>query len=181
MRRLIDAARLHAFMRAFGAAARHEVRVYLTGGATAVLSGWRAATIDIDLKVVPESDDLLRQLPGLKESLQINVELAAPDQFIPPLDGWEERSPSIAREGRAAFHHYDLYAQALAKLERGHAQDLEDVNAMLARGLIQPAKLLDHFARIEPRLYRYPAIDPPAFRKAVEAAAKGAEGPPRQG
>jgi hypothetical protein len=26
------------------------------------------------------------------------------------------------------------------------------------------------FAAIEPQLYRYPAIDPPAFRRAVEAA-----------
>ena len=40
-----------------------EGRVYLTGGATAVLHGWRESTIDIDIKVVPDSDDLLREIP----------------------------------------------------------------------------------------------------------------------
>ena len=36
------------------------------------------------------------------------------------------------------FRHYDLYAQALAKVERGHARDLADVEAMLERGLVDP-------------------------------------------
>lgn len=174
MRRLVDAEAVKAFMRALGPAARQQVRVYLTGGATAVLSGWRASTIDIDLKLVPEADEVLRELPRLKESLQINVELAAPDQFIPPLPGWEERSPSIGREGNISFHHYDLYAQALAKLERGHEQDQSDVREMIKRGLIVPERLLGHFERIEPLLYRYPAVDPKAFRKAVESAARAA-------
>jgi hypothetical protein len=34
------------------------------------------------------------------------------------------------------FLHHDLYAQALAKLERGHDRDLDDVDQMLARGLV---------------------------------------------
>src|SRR6201999_1643214 len=32
--------------------------VYLTGGATAVLYGWRESTIDVDIKVVPDNDEL---------------------------------------------------------------------------------------------------------------------------
>jgi hypothetical protein len=55
-----------------------------------------------------------------------NIELAAPDDFIPPLPGWEEWSIFIARRGKIDFYHYDLYAQALAKIERGHARDLAD-------------------------------------------------------
>jgi hypothetical protein len=31
----------------------------------------------------PESDELLRAIPKLKETLNINVELASPDQFMP--------------------------------------------------------------------------------------------------
>ena len=37
-------------MRALAEAARRPLQVYLVGGATAVLEGWREATIDVDLK-----------------------------------------------------------------------------------------------------------------------------------
>jgi hypothetical protein len=40
---------------------------------------------------------------------------------------------------------------------------------MLARGLIEPARALEYCARIEPELFRFPAIDPATFRRAVEA------------
>jgi hypothetical protein len=146
------------------------VRVYLTGGATAVLSGWRPSTIDIDLKIVPDDDALLRAIPELKESLHLNVELAAPDDFIPVSPGWEERSPFIAQEGPVSFLHYDLVAQALSKIERGHSQDRADVEEMIRRGLVDAAGLRDAFAAIEPHLYRYPAIDPASFRRAVAEA-----------
>ncbi len=53
MRRVVDSGRLHAFIEALGRVARAEARVYLTGGATAVLQGWRETTIDIDLKIDP--------------------------------------------------------------------------------------------------------------------------------
>jgi len=168
MRELVDSIRVRDFMRAFGREADDDARVYFTGGATAVLSGWRQTTIDIDIKMVPESDRLFRAIPSLKESLRMNVELASPSDFIPELPGWHERSPFVAREGHVSFHHYDFYAQALAKLERSHDQDLEDVRAMSKRGLIDPARLIALFEVIEPQLYRYPAVDPPSFRRAVE-------------
>ncbi len=163
-------------MRALSAESRgDDARLYFTGGATAVLLGWRSSTIDVDVKIVPESDRLLRAIPGLKESLRLNVELASPDDFIPELPGWQDRSPFIAREGRLSFHHYDLYAQALSKIERSHAQDTQDVREMIQRGLVQPEPLLGYFERIEPALYRYPAIDPRSFRRAVEEAVRASE------
>ena len=58
----------------------------------------------------------------------------------------------------------------MSKIERGHAQDLLDVREMLARGLVRREDLAAHFAAIEDRLFRYPAIDPAAFRRAVAAA-----------
>ena len=64
-------------MRALGKAARSPGRVLFTGGATAVLIGWRETTIDIDIKLVPDQDTILRAIPALKESLHINVELAS--------------------------------------------------------------------------------------------------------
>ncbi len=41
---------------------------------------------------------------------------------------------------------------------------------MAKRNLIEPARLLAFFDQIAPELYRYPAIDPPSFRRAVEGA-----------
>jgi hypothetical protein len=167
MRQLAGAERIRLFMHRLGHEAREDAWLYFTGGATAVLEGWRPSTIDVDIHIIPESDHLFRALPAIKESLAINIELASPADFIPELPGWRERSPFIAREGRVSFHHYDLYAQALAKIERGHAQDLEDVREMVRRGLIEPTRALRHFQDIEPLLYRYPAIHPASFRRAV--------------
>ena len=170
MRALADATRIQQFMRALSREADRPAQVYLTGGATAVLFGWRESTIDVDMKMVPDIDRVFRSIPEIKERLQINVELASPDDFIPVRNGWEERSPFIAQEGHLVFRHFDLYAQALSKIERGHAQDVDDVREMFARGLVDRVKLLEYFSAVEPRLYRYPAIDPAGFRRAVEQA-----------
>ncbi len=157
-------------MEKLGEEADREGRLYFTGGATAVLLGWRPSTIDVDVKMEPESDRLFRALPRIKDELEINVELAAPDQFIPAVPGWQERSAFIARQGRLSFYHYDFYAQALSKIQRGHAQDRTDVREMIRRGLVDRGELRRRFEQIEPQLYRHPAIDPGAFRKALEEA-----------
>ena len=172
MRAPVTEARLREFMRRLAANARDPGRVYLTGGASAILRGWRASTLDIDLAFVPENDRLLSRLPDLKEQLEINVELASPADFLPPLPGWEERSPFIAQEAAIAFHHYDFYSQALSKLERGHVKDLADVSAMVRDRLVDPAKLLDLFNQVESLLYRYPAVDPRTLRSSVELLAQ---------
>jgi hypothetical protein len=176
VRSLADASRIRQFMEALGREADRPARVYFTGGATAVLHGWRESTIDVDVKMVPDLDRLFRAIPAIKERLQLNVELASPDDFIPVKEGWEDRSPFIAREGPVDFHHFDLYAQALSKIERGHAQDLGDVREMFDRGLIERDRLLEYFAAIEPRLYRYPAIDGRSFRAAVDDAVRTGAG-----
>ncbi|MGH9866774.1 MAG: DUF6036 family nucleotidyltransferase [Candidatus Polarisedimenticolia bacterium] len=157
-------------MEAIGRVSTHEVKLYFTGGATAVLSGWRASTIDVDILLIPEDDRLLRELPALKESLKLNIEMANPSHFIPEVPGWQDRSSFIERRGHATFFHYDPYSQALAKIERGHAQDESDVQEMLRRGVVEREKLMELFGAIEPHLYRYPALDPRSFRAAVERA-----------
>ena len=170
MRQKVTAARLEEFMKALASGLTQPVRVFLVGGATAVLLGWRDSTIDIDLKLEPDSDDLLRKLPLLKERLEINVELAAPDDFIPELPGWRDRSRFIRQEGSLTFLHYDFYAQALAKIERRHEVDIRDVDELIRNQLVEPRRLLEFFSEIEDRLYKYPAIDSSTFRSAVEAA-----------
>ena len=172
MRELVDAERVQRFMHAAGQAADTDGVCYFTGGATAVLLGWRASTVDLDLKLEPEQDAVMRALPAIKDELSVNVELASPAEFIPLPPGWEDRSPFVAREGRLTFRHFDLYSQALGKLERGHARDLEDVDAMMERGLVEPARLREMFDEIRPRLYRFPAIDERRFVAAVERATR---------
>jgi hypothetical protein len=173
MRSETHKAKLEAFMDAFGGSVRGPGRVYLTGGATAVLYGWRSMTIDIDLKPDPEPPGCFEAIATLKEELDLNVELAAPDQFLPALPGWRERSVLIARKGPVEFLHYDLYGQALSKIERGHARDLADVQAMWRDGLIQPGRLWELFLAIEPMLIRFPAVNAALLKAAVRQTCDG--------
>lgn len=108
MRHLTERDRLAPFMRALGAAAQEEVRVYFTGGATAVLLGWRPSTVDVHLVFEPERDEVFRAIADLKDTLQINVELASPAHFLPaqrlnpsrPVDGGIADSRPPARSPR---------------------------------------------------------------------------------
>jgi len=167
MRSETDKAKLQAFMAALGRCVQGPGRIYLTGGATAVLYGWREMTIDIDLKPDPEPPGLFEALAVLKDQLDINLELASPDDFIPAVPGWRERSLFIARHGPVEFFHYDPYGQALSKLQRRHDRDLQDVRSMLSEKLIARDRLWEMFTLIKPQLIRYPAIDPASFETAV--------------
>ncbi|MCC6741538.1 MAG: hypothetical protein IT452_21045 [Planctomycetia bacterium] len=169
MREPVTPEKIREFMSRVGSAARDPAQVYLRGGGTAVLSGWRKSTADIDIKIVPDRDELLRAIPALKEALSLNVELASPDQFIPPLPGWESRSVFIERAGSVDWFHYDPYSQALAKIERHHERDARDVEEMFRRGMIEPGKLRELFEQIKPELYRYPAVDAAAFERRLQA------------
>ena len=159
--------KLQRFMAALGQRVSGPGRIYLTGGATAVLYGWREMTVDIDLKPDPEPPGLFEVLARIKDELDINVELASPDHFIPPVPAWRERSLFIERHGPVDFFHYDPYGQALSKLQRGHDRDLRDVEKFCASGLINCTRLLECFEQIKPGLIRYPAIDPRTFESSV--------------
>lgn len=160
-------------MRELGSRVLSSGCVYFTGGVSAVLLGWREMTVDVDLKADPEPQGFFEALPKLKESLDINIELASPDRFVPVLSGWRERSPFIASYGKLEFRHYDFYSQALARVERGHTRDRNDVRSMLESGLVLPGKLLELFTEAEPRLIRYPSIEPKLLRQKVFALAEG--------
>ncbi len=156
-------------MRFIGARTRGG-RVFLTGGASAVLIGWRDLTVDVDLKLDPEPAGVFEAIAGAKEALDINVKLAAPDDFIPALPDWRKRSRFIIRHGTTDFFHYDFYAQALAKIARGYGPDRLDVKAMHRLELIELELLRRLFEAIGPELKRYPAIDPRHLRRKVETA-----------
>jgi hypothetical protein len=168
MRRAVTPATLHRFMQELAASAQSPGKVYFTGGATALLLGFRQQTIDIDIKLDPEPKGVFEAIAKLKNSLDINVELASPDDFIPAATGWRERSRHIASIGKLQFFHYDYSLQALAKLERGYAQDIADIESLISGGHVTAKELRKRFDEIEPELIRYPAIDGPAFKTKLE-------------
>jgi hypothetical protein len=167
----VDSLRLRVFLDELSRAARQPTRLYLTGGASQLLRGLRDSTVDIDLLFEPESDDLLRSMVGLKETLNLNVELVSPAHFVPALPGWRDRCDFVIQIANVAVHHFDPYTQALSKLERGHARDLQDVQALVREGIVDPVRLRSLFADVLSELFRYPAIDPKSLAAAVDGLA----------
>lgn len=168
MRDPVSGAMVLELLRELGEKSRGPGAVYITGGTSAVVLGWRETTIDLDLKFLPEPEGVFELLPRLKNTRNVNIELAAPDDFVPALSGWKERSQWIATFDRVDIFHFDFYTQALSKLERDHAKDRTDVAAMVGTGLVDPAKLLDFYDQLPPeQLNRYPSIEPESLRTSI--------------
>ncbi len=166
MRRELNIDLLKEFFKEFAKPFKSQCSVYILGGASALVYGWRASTHDIDLKIIPDGE-AFNIIAKLKDTLSVNIELASPDDFIPELPQWQERSVFIDRYAKVDFLHFDFYSQALSKIERGFERDLIDVRSMYDYGLIGIEKLLILFHQIEPNLIKYPAIDPKSFKKKV--------------
>jgi hypothetical protein len=171
MRERADAEQVRRLAAELGRDVPAGTKMYLTGGATAVLEGWRESTVDIDVRFEPDSDAALRKIAALKEELAVNVELASPLDFLPELPGWRERSRFRFRERNLEVFDFDLYSQALSKLQRGFELDLEDVRSMVQSGELEPARLLELFQEIERELYKFPAVEPAELRRSVESLA----------
>ncbi len=159
MRKLLDKPRLQRLMRELGRASTGPGRVYLCGGATALLAGWRASTVDVDLQFDPEPAGIFTAIATLKNTLDINIELAGPSDFVPPLPGWRDRCVPIGDESGVEFLHYDPYTQALSKLQRGHGRDLADVRAMVDNGWVDLSQFCALFDEARPLFIRYPGVD----------------------
>jgi Nucleotidyltransferase of unknown function (DUF6036) len=142
-------------------------RVYLVGGGTAVLEGWRESSIDADLYA--KQDDIFRDVQGIKERLKLNIEFARPEDFVPPLEGTENRHVFIEAVGRVSFYHYDPYAQLLSKVVRGFARDLADARAFVASGMVDPERFRRLIDGIPESVYaNYPSLSQAGVRVAVD-------------
>jgi hypothetical protein len=159
-------------MKAVAGEAKTPGTIYFTGGATALLLGLREQTIDIDIKLDPEPRGVFEAIATLKDTLECNVELASPDNFIPASDDWKNQSVHVETIGKVQFYHYDLALQSLSKIERGYDQDIEDAHGLLQKGNISEKQLWRKFLQIEPGLLRYPGIDAAQFRKKVKSFMK---------
>jgi hypothetical protein len=168
MRSNVDPEKIEKLMQALGRNARGSGSIYFTGGASALLIGWRSSTVDVDIRLDPEPPEIFQAIAKIKQDLDINIELASPQDFLPPLPGWRDRSVFIGRQGEISFYHYDFTAQALAKLSRGYTRDLDDVQAMYDRKLFTLENLHYGFEAIEPDLIRFPSLNPEHLRNKLE-------------
>ena len=142
-------------------------RVYIVGGGTAVLAGWRSATIDVDLYA--DRDAVFRDIQAIKERLELNIEFARPEHFVPPLAGSDRRHVFIERVGNVEYFHYDPYAQLLSKIVRGFRKDVLDARHFLQSRMVEPGTFRDLVHRIPESAYaKYPSLSHDAVNSAVD-------------
>ncbi|HEY7671936.1 MAG TPA: DUF6036 family nucleotidyltransferase [Gammaproteobacteria bacterium] len=169
MRNRLTRESLHALMQELARSAKpkRSYRIYLVGGGTAVLEGWRESSIDAD--VYAEQDDIFRDVQEIKERLNLNIEFARPEDFVPPLEGSEGRHVLIETVGRVSFYHYDPYAQLLSKIVRGFARDLVDAKGFVTSGMVDPHRFRALVQGIADSAYsKYPRLSAGAVRAAVD-------------
>ena len=168
MRSNVDSQKIEQLMKALGREARGSGCICFTGGASALLIGWRSSTVDIDIRLDPEPLGVFQAIAKLKQELDINIKLASPQDFLPALPGWRDRSIFIGQQGEISFYHYDFTAQALSKLSRGYNRDIDDVRAMYKQKLFSLEKLRDCFEAIASELIRFPSLDSNVLRRKIE-------------
>jgi hypothetical protein len=150
-----------------GAPRRGTFRVYFVGGGTAVYAGWRNSSVDVDLYC--EDDAVFRSIQKIKERLDMNIEFARPEDFVPPLKGSADRHKFIKEAGRISFYHYDPYAQFLFKVVRGFQRDVDDAREFIRSEMVDPEKLRSLVAGIPDAAYaRYPNLSRAGVENAVE-------------
>lgn len=150
---------LHSLMAALARAAPpgQHGSVYLVGGGTAVWMGWRPSTVDVDLHGVP--DALFRDIQQIKQRLNVNVEFAKPEDFVPALAGSDNRHVFIETIGSVSFFHHDPYAQAFSKIVRGFDRDLRDAEHFVNSGMVDAHRLQTLVHAIPAAAYaKYPAV-----------------------
>ena len=169
MRRSLTRSGLRELMTALAQSAPRgeSFSVYFVGGCTAVHAGWRDSTIDADLHA--NRDGIFHDIQGIKERLQLNIEFARPEQFVPPLAGTESRHVFIETIGAVGFFHYDPYAQLLAKIVRGFDRDVQDAAHFLESGMVDRERFRKLVSEIPETEYaRYPSLSREAIAEAVD-------------
>ena len=145
---------------------RGNHNVYFVGGGTAVYVGWRSSSIDADL--FSEVDAVFRDIQGIKERLNINIEFVRPEHFVPALRGTNDRHVFIETVGRVSYFHYDPYAQVLSKVVRGFERDLDDARQFVRLGMVDPEKLRALVGGISESAYaKYPSLSQSAVTQVV--------------
>lgn len=61
-------------MQALGREAQGSGCIYFTGGASALLIGWRSSTVDIAIRLDPEPPGIFQAIAKIKQELNLNLE-----------------------------------------------------------------------------------------------------------
>jgi len=80
MRSNVDCQKIEQLMEALGKEARGSGCIYFTGGASALLIGWRGSTVDIDIRLDPEPLGIFQAIAKLKQETRIEHQYRA---FLP--------------------------------------------------------------------------------------------------
>lgn len=167
MRPDVDKGRIEHFLKQLGRSFHKSGRLYLVGGAAMVHAGVRTgATEDIDIEVhADDEDSLLEAIRTLKNTLNLNVELASPADFIPLPDQWEMNARYTGRYGSLDVFYFDFYSIALSKIHHGTSRDIHDVKLLLQHQFITLQELDQAYHNILPRVGKRPylKLDPEKF------------------
>lgn len=165
---LVDMQGIISFLQRLGQCYRQIGTIYLVGGSSLLLVSAKESTFDIDLKfeVPPEyHTEFIRCLRQVGRELQMPVEQASPDQFIPLPQGYQERRRFIGHFGKLEVFHFDFYSVALSKLHRSNEKDFADVINMLHQGLLELSTLERYFQEILPQYENLLSADPDSFQR----------------
>ena len=116
-----------------------------------------------------DKEVVFRNIQEIKERLNINIEFARPEDFVPPLKGTVDRHVFIDTVGPITFCHYDPYAQLLSKVVRGFQRDLDDAIKFIDSGMVDPQQFRSLVGAIPDSAYaRYPNLSRDGIENAVE-------------
>lgn len=167
MRLNVDKGQIENFLKNLGRTFHKPGRLYLVGGAALVHMGVRAGnTQDIDVDVhAANEDEMLETIRKLKETMNINVELSSPADFIPVPSQWESNARYIGRYGMIDVFYFDFYSIALSKIQRGSTRDITDVRLLLRQGIITLSQLDAVYSEVLPFVGKkpYSKLDPKQF------------------
>src|SRR5438270_3895743 len=167
MRPNVGKEQIESFLKNLGRTFRKPGRLYLVGGAALVHMGLRSGTTqDIDVEVRAANEDkMLESIRQLKDTMNINIEIASPGDFIPLPKQWEMNAKYVGRYGTVDVFYFDFYSIALSKIHRGNTRDINDVKLLLQEKVITLQGLDDAYNEILPRVGKgpYNKLDPRQF------------------
>lgn len=173
MRPNVDKQAIESFLQQLGRTFRKPGRLYLVGGAALVHAGVRLGfTQDIDIQVGGANEgEFIIGIQRLIQQMQINIEFASPQDFIPLPSQWEAHAQYVSRYGQIDVFYFDFYSIALSKIERGTTRDIEDVKLLVQQQRIELDELDAAYQEVFAQLGkgRYPKITPKRFAERYTA------------
>lgn len=167
MRPNVDKQTIESFLQQLGRTFRKPGRLYLVCGAALVHAGVRPGfTQDINIQVGGANEsEFIIGIQRLIQQMQINVEFASPQDFIPLPSQWEAHAQFVARYGQIDVFYFDFYSIALSKIERGTTRDIEDVKLLVQQQRIELNELDAAYQEVFAQLGkgRYLKVTPERF------------------